>query len=232
MLRLLVLQFLLMLTACATPVAHTPRVGTDASSAMATGSSIMPAATVPVFAPFRVPEKGDEGLLGTPSIAGRPFVFRVRELPGGVIPPHIHPIDENITVLQGTLYFGIGPRFDPAALHTLPAGSFVFIPHGTPMFGYTPEAVTLQVHGVGAFEQHFVDPLFTLTATADADLGSSGVDPRRFRFHPGDVVRTPRGSGSVREGFAVGSVIEYLIVASDGQLLMAQEPEMQPTKSK
>ena len=75
-----------------------------------------------------------------------------------------------------------------------------------------------QVNGVGAFKQHFVEPLYTLTAaaSADPDLGSLGVDPHRFKFHAKDFVGTPRGSGEVKEGFALGSLVEYLIVARDG----------------
>src|ERR1700693_6002531 len=56
-----------------------------------------------------------EVLYGDPEKVGEPFVMRIRELPGGVIPPHKHPVDEHITVVQGTLYFGVGEKFDRAA---------------------------------------------------------------------------------------------------------------------
>lgn len=42
-----------------------------------------------------------EVLYGDPEKSGEPFVMRIRELPGGIIPPHRHPVDENITVVQG-----------------------------------------------------------------------------------------------------------------------------------
>ena len=232
--RILVLVAILLVSVCPRAAAHDPPGASSAPVTMDGSGPLVPAATAPVFAPFHVPTEGDEGLVGTPSAANRPFVFRIREMPGTVIPPHTHPIDENITVLQGTFYFGIGPRFDEHALHALPVGSFVFIPHGTPMFGYVREAVTLQIHGVGAFKQHFVEPLFTLTAaaSADPDLGSLGVDLHRFRFHAKDFVSTPRGSGEVKEGFALGALVEYILVAKDGHLFMAQEQEMHAIKPK
>src|SRR5688500_15362752 len=53
---------------------------------------------------FRVvplgPRRGDvEILYGHPDSAG-PFVMRIRELAGTVVPPHSHPVDEHITVVQ------------------------------------------------------------------------------------------------------------------------------------
>ena len=232
--RILVLVVVVLVSACPRVAAHDSPSVSDASVTMDASGPLVPAATAPVFAPFHVPTDADEGLVGTPSAPNRPFVFRTRELPGTVIPPHTHPIDENITVVHGTFYFGIGPRFDPAALHALPVGSFVFIPRGTPMFGYSRDAVTLQIHGVGAFKQHFVDPLYTLTTagSADPDLGSLGVDLHRFRFHAKDFVSTPRGSGAVKEGFALGALVEYILVAKDGHLFMAQEQEMHAIKPK
>ncbi len=102
------------------------------------------------------PMSGDvEVLSGDPEKPGEPFVMRIRELPGGIIPPHRHPVDENITVVQGTLYFGVGDKFDRAAAQELKTGSYAFIPRGSTMWGYTPEAAIVQVHGVGPFHIHW-----------------------------------------------------------------------------
>src|ERR1043165_9077580 len=88
-----------------------------------------------------------EVLYGDPEKVGEPFVIRIRELAGGIIPPHRHPVDENITVVQGTLYFGGGDKFDRKAMKEMKVGSYAFIPKGSTMFGYTPEAAIVQVHG-------------------------------------------------------------------------------------
>ena len=55
--------------------------------------------------PIRPMSQDVEVLYGDPEAVGEPFVMRIRELQGGIIPPHKHPVDEHITVLQGTLYF-------------------------------------------------------------------------------------------------------------------------------
>ena len=134
----------------------------------------------PVFAPIHALTGQDENILGDPSEPGKPFVLRVRELPGTIAASHTHTFDENITVLQGTWYFGIGEEFDKAKLHELPAGSFIFIPAGTPMFGYAPGPVTVQVHGIGPFTQKFCHPLLTLVPIPDDK--TIAVSPSSFRF--------------------------------------------------
>jgi len=63
---------------------------------------------------------GDVELLyGDPEVAGEPFVMRIRELPGAIVPPHSHPVDEHITVVQGTWHFALGSEFKPEALQEL-----------------------------------------------------------------------------------------------------------------
>src|SRR5688500_7165050 len=72
--------------------------------------------------PLQAMSEDVEILFGDPETVGEPFVMRIRELPGGVIPPHRHPVDEHITVVQGTIYFGIGDKFDRTALQEIKAG--------------------------------------------------------------------------------------------------------------
>ena len=86
-----------------------------------------------------------EILYGDPAAEGKPFVIRIRELPGGVIPPHRHPIDEHITVVQGSIWFGTGEEATMEKAKKLDAGAYAFIPAGTTMFGFTPEAAIVQV---------------------------------------------------------------------------------------
>ena len=180
----------------------------------------------PVFAPIHPLTGSDERVYGNSEEAGKPFVLRVRELPGTIAAPHTHTFDENITVLQGTWYFGIGDHFDSSKLHTLPAGSFVFIPSGTPMFGYAPEAVTVQVHGIGPYTQKFCHPLVALDPIADDK--TIAVSPSSFRFHKDDLVETPHGPAHIRQGYATGNVIEYEVVGADGNVFMAQEHDLRP----
>jgi quercetin dioxygenase-like cupin family protein len=164
-----------------------------------------------------------EVLYGDPEAVGEPFVMRIRELPGGIIPPHRHPVDENITVLQGTLYFGVGEKYDRAAMKEMKAGSYAFIPKGTTMFGYTPEAAIVQVHGVGPFHIHWRagnawrDTLKTLD---DPDAGTV------FKFKKGDRVVAGRRAGRIRQGYDSGEMIGYEIEGPDGNLFAAEEKDL------
>ena len=177
-----------------------------------------------VFAPIHHMTGQDEVVFGDASLAGKPFVVRIRELPGTIAAPHTHTFDENITVVRGTWYFGIGDHFDRTKLHKMPAGSFVFVPRGTPMFGYAPQSVTVQVHGIGPFTQKFTRPLVTLAPMPGER--SVRTSPASFRFRTGEHVRSARGAGRVRQGYSTNGIVEYEVVAASGVVFMAQENEL------
>lgn len=168
-----------------------------------------------------------EVLYGDPEVPGEPFVMRIRELPGGIIPPHRHPVDENITVVQGTLYFAIGEKFDRGAMKELKTGSYVFIPKGTTMFGWTPDAAIVQVHGVGPFHIHWKDgagwrdDLKTLDSPDAATV---------FKFKKGQPVVAKRGTGRIRQGYDSGDMIGYEIDGDDGTLFAAEERDLSPAR--
>ncbi len=170
-----------------------------------------------------------EVLYGDPEKPGEPFVMRIRELPGGIIPPHKHPVDEHITVLQGTLYFAVGEKFDRGAMKELKAGSYAFIPKGSTMFGYTPEAAIVQVHGVGPFHIHWRagtgwrDRLKTLD---DPDAASV------FKFKKGQIVVSKRGAGRIRQGYDSGEMIGYEIEGEDGSVFAAEESDLSPAEKR
>lgn len=170
-----------------------------------------------------------EILNGDPEKPGQPFVMRIRELPGGIIPPHKHPVDENITVVQGTLYFAIGEKFDRSAMKELKAGSYVFIPKGSTMFGWTPEAAIVQVHGVGPFHIHWRDGANwrdKLKTLDDPDAASV------FKFKKGQAVVSERGRGRIHQGYDSGEMIGYEIEGDDGTLFAAEEREIKPVSEK
>jgi hypothetical protein len=160
-----------------------------------------------------------EILYGDPEIAGEPFVMRIRELPGAIVPPHSHPVDENITVVQGTWYFGLGEEYRPDALRELKTGSYAFAPKGSSMFGYSPNGAVVQVHGIGPLMIHWRDGLHTLD---DADAKAV------FHFTRGALVVAKGRRGRVAEGYASGKIVQYEIDAADGERFMASESELEP----
>lgn len=97
-------------------------------------------------------------LVGDPSQPGVPYVLRAKLPDGYKIPPHWHPADENVTVLQGTLLVGKGEKFDPATMEELSPSSFVCMPKAMRHFAMSKGETIIQVHGIGPFDVNYVNP--------------------------------------------------------------------------
>ena len=97
-------------------------------------------------------------LVGDPSKPGVPYVFRARLPDGYSVPPHWHPMDENVTVIQGTFLLGFGEHFDEAATQELPAGSYAMLPKTVPHFNVMKGETILQFHGIGPYDINYIDP--------------------------------------------------------------------------
>ena len=95
---------------------------------------------------------------GDPKKAGSPYVMRAKLPDGYKVPPHWHPVDENVTVLRGVLGMGRGEKFDKGAGKELPAGSYSKMPRGVRHFAWARGETIIQVHGTGPFEVHYVNP--------------------------------------------------------------------------
>src|SRR5262245_51555026 len=96
-------------------------------------------------------------LVGDPSKNG-PYVIRVKMPDGYTVPPHWHPVDENVTVIQGALRIGEGEKFDESKLEELPAGSYMRMPKTMRHFARTKGETILQLHGTEPFEITYVNP--------------------------------------------------------------------------
>ncbi len=177
----------------------------------------------PRIIPLQPLSQDFEVIYGDPEAVGEPFVMRIRELPGTIIPPHKHPVDEHITVVQGTIYFAVGEKFDRAAMREIKTGGYAFIPKGSTMFGYIPDGAIVQVHGVGPFHIHWragnqwLDKHKTLD---DPDAGSV------FKFKKGERVVAKHVKGLIRQGYYSGEILQYEIEDEDGTLFMANEEEL------
>ena len=95
---------------------------------------------------------------GDPSKEGL-FVYRIKMPAGYKIPPHTHKASENVTVLTGVFYIGLGEKFDQGSGQELPTGGFVSVPpkHAHYAWAGTQETV-VQVHGMGPTDLTFVNP--------------------------------------------------------------------------
>ena len=96
-------------------------------------------------------------LLGDPGKAV-PYVIRAKMPDGYKVPPHWHPTDENVTVIQGTLMVGKGEAFNASASEPLPTGSYMRMPKEMRHFAWAKGETIIQVHGIGPFEINYVNP--------------------------------------------------------------------------
>lgn len=88
-------------------------------------------------------------LSGDPEASGSSYVVRYRTLVACDVPAHWHPEDENVTVLAGEFYLGMGEEFSASSLRLFSPGSFAFIPRRQPHFTRYGRGAIVQVHGVG-----------------------------------------------------------------------------------
>jgi quercetin dioxygenase-like cupin family protein len=96
-------------------------------------------------------------LEGDPAKEG-PFVFRVKLPDGYSVPPHTHPKTERITVIAGTLNFGMGEKLDKSKTKPMTAGTYGFWPAGMKHFVWAKGETILQFHGTGPWSIQYVNP--------------------------------------------------------------------------
>jgi quercetin dioxygenase-like cupin family protein len=97
-------------------------------------------------------------LQGDPAKEGL-FVYRFKFPANFKVPPHFHKAGENVTVLTGTFFVGLGEKFDQGSGQELPVGGFIAIPPKHPHFAWAgPEETIVQVHGIGPTDITFVNP--------------------------------------------------------------------------
>jgi hypothetical protein len=136
---------------------------------------------------------------------GAPFVIRIHNDAGYIVLPHIHTMDENITIVQGSWSVGTGRLFNRSSLEPMKVGDYAIVPKGMPHFGYAKTDMIQQVHGIGPFQSTLVDPVYQLTNRGVLLLTSllfpgtptSASPPDCFVLKLDDRVRGDLGEGDV-----------------------------------
>lgn len=82
------------------------------------------------------------------------FTFRVRTTEPFVLPPHTHPRNERVTVIEGAVHVGFGDTVDKEASSRFEAGDFYVNRAGAVHFVWSDEPVTLQLTGIGPWAIH------------------------------------------------------------------------------
>lgn len=95
-------------------------------------------------------------LYGDPSKKGA-FTVRFKMPDGYKIAPHWHTQDEQLSILSGTLALHMGDTMDAPA-HDLSAGAYHFLPGKMHHAAEAKGETILQLHGMGPFDIHYLNP--------------------------------------------------------------------------
>jgi hypothetical protein len=153
-------------------------------------------------------EQWVEKVWGDPGKPGEPFVIRIHNDAGYVVLPHAHPIDENITVVKGSLWLGTDSRFKRSALELMELGAFGLVPKKMAHFGWSKTESIIQVHGIGPFSSTLVDPVYELTDKGVFLLTSLLQPGVPAQSSPSDCFALKVGQqvqGDLGEGVVVGA---------------------------
>ena len=96
-------------------------------------------------------------LEGDPSAAG-PFTLRAKIPANYKIMPHTHPIDEHVTVIEGSCYMGMGDKYDEKTATKMPTGGFMFLKTGTVHYFFTKKECIIQIQDIGPWGITYINP--------------------------------------------------------------------------
>lgn len=107
---------------------------------------------------FVVPGAQLAVLEGNPLATSGDYTIRLKMPDGYRIAPHWHPKRENVTVISGTLKFGMGDRFDENSMTSLPAGSFAYLDPDMHHYVMASGDTVVQVHGMAPVQFNYINP--------------------------------------------------------------------------
>jgi hypothetical protein len=108
--------------------------------------------------PPSLPKGGMMAVLSGDPTKPTPYTVRAKLPAGYTIPPHWHPTDENITVLAGTVAFGMGEKIVTAEMKDVPVGGYAQMPATMRHYFMAKTAAVIQVHGMGPLVVNYVNP--------------------------------------------------------------------------
>jgi quercetin dioxygenase-like cupin family protein len=95
-------------------------------------------------------------LAGDPTKAA-PYTVRLKFPANYDIRAHSHPTDENVAVVSGELFMGMGTKLDRKAGLGLGVGGFALMPANANHFAYTKSETTIVLYGQGPVEFKYVN---------------------------------------------------------------------------
>lgn len=96
-------------------------------------------------------------LHGDPSKSG-PFTMRLSAPANYKIAPHWHSQAEDLTIISGALYLGMGDKMDTKAAHALKVGGYHHLPAKAHHYAFSKSATVIQISGEGPFDINYLNP--------------------------------------------------------------------------
>ena len=93
---------------------------------------------------------------GNPSQPG-PFAIQLRFPAGYAVPPHSHPSDEHVTVVEGVLSLGMGTVADRWAMKVVRRGGSIVTPANMAHYASTTQGATVLIRAQGPFQVTYVN---------------------------------------------------------------------------
>ena len=133
---------------------------TISASAQSHATNALTPETIPWGpAPPFVPAGAQLAVLeGDPTAPSGDYTLRLKMPDGYRIPPHWHPLRENVTVMSGTLKVGMGDRFNKEKMAAFPAGSFAYLDPDMHHYVLACGETVVQVHGSAPFQFNYINP--------------------------------------------------------------------------
>jgi len=95
---------------------------------------------------------------GDPSQAGMFYTIGLKMPDGYRVPPHWHPMDASVTVVQGSFIMGLGEKVEPVQAQELTAGSYMRVSKGVRHYEWTKGDTIIYVYGLGPLDTIYVNP--------------------------------------------------------------------------
>jgi quercetin dioxygenase-like cupin family protein len=140
-------------------VATPATAATPATPAIPAEHSMVAAGDVKwVDAPPSMPKGAKFAVLsGDPSAPGV-FTLRMKVPAGYKVPPHFHPETENVTLISGDMYMGLGDKFEESKAHAMSPGAFTVMPQSVHHYAGSKKGAVIQVHAMGPWGITYINP--------------------------------------------------------------------------
>lgn len=96
-------------------------------------------------------------LYGDPGKPG-PFTMRLATPANYKIAAHWHTQAENLTIISGTLYIGMGDKLVAKQARALKAGGYHYLPAKQHHYAFSRAPTVIQISGDGPFDINYLDP--------------------------------------------------------------------------